>query len=93
MKKLLMIAIAVTMAGCALEVEKDGTTKKVNPFISVEIRTVRGHDYMIATHYNGGVCALHVASCPCMAPRNYGIEELVTTNLLLNSGDCTTEGL
>jgi len=87
MKKLLMVAIAALLAGCTLDVEKDGTTKERYGLVSVEIRTVRGHDYMMAVHYNGGVCALHAASCPCMAQKMYSIEELMTTNRILHIGD------
>ena len=91
MKKVILILACAVIAGCAFEVEKDGTTKEKSVFISVEIRTVRGHDYMIVTHHNGGVCALHAASCQCMVQKMYSIEELVTTNRIPDIGDYLME--
>lgn len=92
MKRLLMIAIAATLCGCEQEFEKDGTTVEKDPFIQINVLPVRGHDYIVTSRYNGGICVVHAMSCPCRAQRIYGIEELVTTNRMPDLRDYLMEG-
>lgn len=80
MKKVLMILACAAIAGCGYPTAEDGTTIDEVCFVSIHVRTVRGHDYLVAAHGGRGVSVVHAASCPCLKPRNYSIEELVTTN-------------
>ena len=80
MKNVLVILACAAIAGCGYPTAKDGTTIDEVCFVSIHVRKVRGHDYLVAAYGGRGVSVVHAASCPCLKPRNYTIEELVTTN-------------
>lgn len=84
MKIVLLILVGVAIAGCVCVCvhEEDGCRKRtyVGGGVSLSVCKVEGHDYIVANHGGHGVSVVHAASCPCLKPRNYSIEELVTTN-------------
>ena len=80
MKKVLLILACAAIAGCGVPTAKDGTTTNKMLFLSIHVRKVRGHDYLVAAYNGHGVSVVHAASCPCLKPRNYTIEDLATTN-------------
>ena len=82
MKKALLILACAAIAGCGNPTAKDGTTIDEVWCLSIQVRKVRGHDYLVAAYNGCGVSVVHAASCPCLKPRNYTIEDLVTTNRL-----------
>ena len=82
MKKVLLILACAAIAGCGYPTAEDGTTIDEVCFVSLHVRKVRGHDYLVAAYAGRGVSVVHAASCPCLKPRIYPIEDLVTTNQL-----------
>ena len=80
MKKVLLILACAGIAGCRYQTAEDGTTNYNVRFLSLRVHNVRGHDYLVASAGGSSVSVVHAASCPCHKPRNYTIEELVTTN-------------
>ena len=91
MAKVLLILACAVIAGCGYPTAEDGTTIDEGCFVSLHVRTVRGHDYLVAAYGGRGVSVVHAASCPCMAPKMYSIEELATTNRIPNIGDYLIE--
>lgn len=91
MKKVLLILACAAIAGCGYPTAEDGTTTYEVCFVSINVRQVRGHDYLVAAYGGRGVSVVHAASCPCLKPRNYTIEELVTTNRFPDIGDYLME--
>ena len=61
----IIAACAFLCGGCLYERNEDGTNKQVS-YANISVRTVRGHDYVIAT-VSGGISVVHAASCPCMS--------------------------
>ena len=80
MAKFLLILACAAIAGCGYPTAEDGTTIDEVCFVSIHVRKVRGHEYLVAAYGGRGVSVVHAASCPCLKPRNNTIEELVTTN-------------
>ena len=91
MKKVLLILACAAIAGCGYPTAEDGTTTDKGWFVSIHVRKVRGHDYLVATYGGRGVSVVHAASCPCMAPKMYSLEELATTNRIPDIGDYIME--
>lgn len=91
MKKVLLILACATIAGCGYPTAEDGTTIDEVRFLSIHVRKVRGHEYLVASYNGHGVSEVHAASCPCMAPKMYSIDELATTNRIPDIGDCLME--
>ncbi|MBR0506273.1 MAG: hypothetical protein IJJ84_12785 [Kiritimatiellae bacterium] len=92
MKKVILILACAVIAGCGYPTAEDGTTLDEVGFVSIHVRKVRGHDYIVAAYGGRGVSVVHAASCPCMAPKMYSIEEFATTNRIPNIGDYLMEG-
>ena len=80
MKKALLILACAAISGCRYQTAEDGTTDYDVRFLSLRVRNVRGHDYVVASVGRNSVSVVHAASCPCHKPRYYTIEELATTN-------------
>ena len=93
MKTILLILACAAIAGCEYQPAADGTTLGAVLDVSIKVRTVRGHDYIVVANGVRGVSVVHAESCPCRLPRIYGIEDLVTTNRLLKIGDCVIDGM
>ena len=91
MGKVLLILACTAIAGCGYPTAEDGTTIDEENYVSLKVRTIRGHDYLVASYYARGVSVVHAASCPCMAPKMYSIGELVTTNRLPDIRDYIME--
>jgi len=91
MKKVLLILACAAIAGCGYQTAEDGTTIDEVCFVSLHVRQIRGHEYLVATYGGRGVSVVHAASCPCMAPKMYSIEELATTNRIPDIGDYLME--
>ncbi len=87
MTKLLLILACTAIVGCGYPTAEDGTTIDEVCFVSIHVRKVRGHEYLVATYGGRGVSVVHAASCPCMAPKMYSLEELATTNSFLRLRD------
>ena len=91
MKKTMHMMIAAglcaIMAGCGYPTAKDGTTIDEVCFVSLHVRKIRGHDYIVAAYGGRGVSVVHAASCPCRIHRCYSIEEIATTNRFPNISD------
>ena len=87
-----MILACAGIAGCSYPTAEDGTTLDEVGLVSIHVRKVRGHDYIVAAYGGRGVSVVHAASCPCMAPKMYSLEELVTTNRIPDIGDYLMEG-
>ena len=80
MKNAILILAGAAIAGCDYPTAEDGTTLDEGLYTSLKVRKVRGHDYLVALYGLHGVSVVHAASCPCLTPKIYGIEELATTN-------------
>lgn len=91
MKKSLLILACAAMSGCGYQKAEDGTTIYDVRFLSLHVHNVRGHDYLVASAGGSSVSVVHAASCPCMAPKMYSIEELATTNRIPDIGDYLME--
>lgn len=91
MKKVLLILACSGIAGCGYQKAEDGTTNYDVCFFSFHVHNVRGHDYLVASAGGSSVSVVHAASCPCMAPKMYSIEELATTNRIPDIGDYLME--
>lgn len=91
MKKILVILACAAIAGCEYPTANDGTTIGEARFVSLQVRQVRGHEYLVAAYGGRGLSVMHAASCPCMAPKMYSIEELATTNRIPDIGDYLME--
>lgn len=88
MKKVLLILACTAIAGCNWEHDNlpSPASACLPHFGAVKLHVVqvRGHDYLLASECFGHCAAIvHAASCPCMAPKMYSLEELVTTNCFL----------
>lgn len=91
MKKALLILACAAIAGCGYPTAEDGTTIDKVCLVSIHVRQVRGHEYLVAAYGGRGVSVVHAASCPCLAQKIYSLEELVTTNRFPTIGDYITE--
>lgn len=88
MKKALLILACAAITGCNRVHDNlpPPASASLPHFGAVKLHVVqvRGHDYLLASEYFGHCAAIvHAASCPCMAPKMYSFEELVTTNCFL----------
>ena len=96
MKTILLILTCSSIAGCNWE--RDNLPSNASAClphfgaVKLHVVQVRGHDYLLASESFGRCAAIvHAASCPCMAPKMYSLEELVTTNRFLRLRDYIDE--
>jgi len=96
MTKLLLILACAAIAGCNWE--RDNLPSPASAClphfgaVKLHVVQVRGHDYLLASEFFGRCAAIvHAASCPCMAPKMYSLEELATTNSFLRLRDYIDE--